>query len=726
MSQRDRSTREERWRTMVRTAVAVMAFLIAACTTGHAGPAAGAAPRQSRLGPELIAALEKRDFATAKSLLARGADPHATGRNGRTALQLAVMHQDREIVRSLLARGASASQKDRDGYTLLMVAVSFSANLDIAKDLLAHGAAVDVHSDDGHTPLTVATPTGNRDIVKALLEKGAPVNAKGKDDDTPLLIAARIGSIVLVKTFMDRGADVNALNHIGETALMYAARDGNQEVGSLLLARGADARTVNKAGRTTLMSAAEGGSVELVKRLLTAGVDVNARDSAGRTALMGAGGEDADGMVRALIEKGAEVNARDTYGSTALMRAVLRGSLAAVQALLAGGADVRVKDHRGRTALTRAVTLGGADIAQALKARGAADDSAAADVRAASIRGAVEVSLPLLQTSAATFQEKVGGTCYSCHHQSLPAMAVGVARDRGFPVDQHQARKQYDFVLDLVMKGGEPAAKMLQNGKDRAAQEELERQFPGGDIHLGYGLLGIAAWDRKPHRAAGTLALVLAQRQRKEGRWGSECSVRPPAENSDFTATALAVRALGDFAPKERAKEIAPRLARARKWLAKTPPQNTEEKTFRLLGLVWAGAANDDPPVKEAIQALLADQRADGGWAQTPALKSDAYATGEVLVALHQAGGLPITDPAYQRGVTFLLRTQEGDGSWFVRSRATPFQGYIETGFPYGKDQFISATATGWATMALALAVEAPKQTREITSSSSGAIWTGR
>jgi hypothetical protein len=40
-----------------------------------------------------------------------------------------------------------------------------------------------------------------------------------------------------------------------------------------------------------------------------------------------------------------------------------------------------------------------------------------------------------------------------------------------------------------------------------------------------------------------------------------------------------------------------------------------------------------------------------------------------------------------------------------VASRSRPFQPYFESGFPYGKDQFISAAASNWATMALALAV---------------------
>ena len=74
-------------------------------------------------------------------------------------------------------------------------------------------------------------------------------------------------------------------------------------------------------------------------------------------------------------------------------------------------------------------------------------------------------------------------------------------------------------------------------------------------------------------------------------------------------------------------------------------------------------------------------------------------------LALHQAGRLATDDPAYRRGVAFLLRTQEADGTWFVASRSKPFQLYFESGFPYGKDQFISMSASSWAVTALCLAL---------------------
>ena len=98
---------------------------------------------------------------------------------------------------------------------------------------------------------------------------------------------------------------------------------------------------------------------------------------------------------------------------------------------------------------------------------------------------------------------------------------------------------------------------------------------------------------------------------------------------------------------------------------------------------------------------ILAIQRADGGWAQLPTMASDAYATGQALYAL-QAGGISPQSDAFRKGAAYLLRTQLEDGTWLVRSRAFGFQPYFETGFPHGRDQFISAAATSWAAIALA------------------------
>ena len=120
--------------------------------------------------------------------------------------------------------------------------------------------------------------------------------------------------------------------------------------------------------------------------------------------------------------------------------------------------------------------------------------------------------------------------------------------------------------------------------------------------------------------------------------------------------------------------------------------------------MLFRSAGGNKAFVQKAARALVAEQRADGGWSQLSSLTSDAYATGEALVALAESGALPPTDAAFKRGVQFLLNTQSADGSWFVKSRAIPLQPYFDSGFPYGRDQFISAAGTNWAARALALA----------------------
>jgi hypothetical protein len=79
-----------------------------------------------------------------------------------------------------------------------------------------------------------------------------------------------------------------------------------------------------------------------------------------------------------------------------------------------------------------------------------------------------------------------------------------------------------------------------------------------------------------------------------------------------------------------------------------------------------------------------------------------------------------VSDPVYQRGVKFLLSTQLEDGSWFVSTRTLPIQPYFDADFPYDRNQFISAAATNWATMALARVAQDKKTPNARLRQSSG------
>jgi len=149
------------------------------------------------------------------------------------------------------------------------------------------------------------------------------------------------------------------------------------------------------------------------------------------------------------------------------------------------------------------------------------------------------------------------------------------------------------------------------------------------------------------------------------------------------------------------------RIDSARQWLLSAKPLTNEDRNMQLLGLHWAGA--DQKVLERFAKAILAAQRADGGWSQRSELGSDAYAAGESLFALAEGAGVSPGDASYQKGVKYLLGTQRADGSWYVRSRAPKFQPYFESGFPYGHDQWISTAATAWAAMGLAYALGEPQ-----------------
>ncbi len=303
----------------------------------------------------------------------------------------------------------------------------------------------------------------------------------------------------------------------------------------------------------------------------------------------------------------------------------------------------------------------------------------------AQIRAAVEKSLPLLTKGAAGHM--ANRTCFACHNQHTPVLALVTARSRGFTVDDIEVAKNMKFINDFL---------------DKNRTNYLQGRGQGGQVDTaGYALWSLELGDWQANATTAAVAEYFLQYHQDTPFWRVTAN-RPPSEVSHFTANYLALRALQTFGTPEQQERIQRRTRQVRAWLLRTPAKDTEDRVFRLWALQRAGAHPVE--VQRSAQELLKSQRDGGGWAQTDAMEPDAYATGTALVVLHDAAGLPTHDPAYQRGLRFLLKTQLDDGSWHIRSRSKPFQLYFETGYPHGKDQFISITAAGWATTALALA----------------------
>ena len=278
--------------------------------------------------------------------------------------------------------------------------------------------------------------------------------------------------------------------------------------------------------------------------------------------------------------------------------------------------------------------------------------------------------------------------CFSCHHQTLPVLAMVTGRDHGLAVDDEVVTAAVDFSRKFFAA--------------RAARMEDGEGVGGASMTVGYGLwmLALAGNDRDTLTSA-MVAFLLATQQ-DDGRWKTS-SIRPPLEESDIACTVLAVHTMERFATDAQREAVTQAAAKAKRWLLEAKATSQEDRNSLLSGLslVRASAASIDA----AREAVLAAQRVDGGWAQIDGMESDAYSTGQTLFTLRQTR-TPTTDPAYRRGLRFLLSTQHDDGSWFVKSRSKPIQTLFDNGDPHGTDQFISISATAWATTALALAID--------------------
>ena len=251
---------------------------------------------------------------------------------------------------------------------------------------------------------------------------------------------------------------------------------------------------------------------------------------------------------------------------------------------------------------------------------------------------------------------------------------------------------------------------MVSGGEIPMSEMDWQALFhPDPAYSKGYSMLAFSAADLPASDFTDAWVHHLAVIQEADGHWPSNLP-RPPIQSGDIPATALVINALQKYPLPGRKAEFAQRVDRARKWLLNAKANSTDEQIYQILGLKWAG---ESPRHIQALaKTLLAEQRANGGWAQLPALKSDAYATGQAVYSLCVGADIPVNDPAIERGRKYLLTTQLEDGTWYVHRRAFPFQPTMKSGFPHGRDGWISAAATSWAVMALSL----PAPTTQVAS----------
>jgi hypothetical protein len=496
---------------------------------------------------------------------------------------------------------------------------------------------------DNRTALVIATTqAGSAAAVKLLLDHKADPN-----DGRPLRDAAAAGDAEMMKLLIGQGADIRGAG----PGIVAQAFERDCEACLKLVGKSFDAKAYARA----LLDVAVYAEPKAVKFMIQHGADINAHDEDGRTPLIFAANSNKLPLetVKMLIEHGANINAKNTDGWTPLYLAKLHGETPIVEALTKAGAKYT------------------ADPAPVLKT-----------IANNNPRAAVERALPLVQRADLNFTKQSG--CTSCHNEGLTGMALGTSRQAGFQFDNRMAADETRAILNF-----------WNEWKERL----LQGNAPGGPAYTLTGLHGV---DYKADFTTDAIARDIRMKQFADGHWGYGCGgSRAPLCGAEISNTALSIRALQYYTPQPWRAAYDRQIQLASNWLAGAASHENEDYSFRVLGLVWAGAAKDR--IARAVQELTSTQKADGGWSDIPSMPTTAFATGQALVALHEAG-MPVSDPTWQKGMKFLLSTQLTDGSWYVKTHSLAVQPYFDVGFPHGHDQWISASATNWAIMALSIA----------------------
>jgi N-acyl-D-amino-acid deacylase len=586
-------------------------------------------------------------------LLNGGVNPNVADGDGTPALMSAILFGDARLAELLLKHGADANQPGPAGTTALMWAVP---DVEKVRILLAHEANVNARSETDRTALLAAASyPGTGDVLRALLDHGADLNAQDKGGATALALAVRASDIGVVRFLVERGLDPNGLTPAARRAA-FARYD--LPTTEYLMSKSVSGMP------DVLITAAAWQAPPLVARWLESGANVNASNPAqyARTPLLTAVTSEAASpeTLKLLLEHGADPNARTTEGESPLDWAIYKGDQSKIQIL---------EQYRA----TRGNGPRQEEIPRAEKG------AAVPDPRVSLTR-----SVSRLLDAAPGFREKTN--CISCHHNAMPALASAAARRKGIEIDESRARKNDDDLYTFF----KAAAPRMMLGDPAVGGEALT---------AGYAQMALAADGHPLDTVTATITHWLLARQMPDGRWLGNGLNRPPSEYSTISHTAIAVGGLKTYPVPGRQKEISRSVQRAREWLLSANPNSAEERAMRLMGLVWADAPENR--VAAAIKDVRDRQESSGGWSQFGRTPPDAYATGMSLYALHLAG-MATTDNVYRKGIAFLLGTQYPDGAWLVKTHSFPQQRYFESGFPFGRNQWISSAGTSWASLAIA------------------------
>jgi ankyrin repeat protein len=193
---------------------------------------AGADPRRyrdddGRPTPIVWAAVHAgRDGDFLELLLARQADPEATGPDGRTPYQVATAAGRTDVAAVLRSHSATDTAASVDRF---LSACRRADCAEATERLENDPGMLAALTDDERAAVVRAAEAGDTAAVALMLDLGFPLETRGDNGATPLHAAAYSGSAGTVRLLLDRGADIEAQDTTWNSTPLGCAAVGSGE-----------------------------------------------------------------------------------------------------------------------------------------------------------------------------------------------------------------------------------------------------------------------------------------------------------------------------------------------------------------------------------------------------------------------------------------------------------------------------------------------------------------
>jgi len=255
---------------------------------------------------------------------------------------------------------------------------------------------------------------------------------------------------------------------------------------------------------------------------------------------------------------------------------------------------------------------------------------------------AAQRGIEWLETESTQWQSE--HQCFGCHVQGQVVMGFSVAKTHNYVVSAGCTKKLTDFI---------------------ASSDAVDRNEPTSPLQ--FAAMGLAYYDQAEGKQHDTSLLQAADGLTDEMSESGEIAPshdEPPIDQGSFMTTGNTVFALMEAYAETGSARYAKAADRGLNFIATSEPATNQDKVFKVIALSRFGTPEQRQVADQVVRKLTSEQNSDGGW-RTNVNKTDSNAlpTGQVLYAFKQAG-VSVTSNEFARGVAYLMKTQQEDGSW--------------------------------------------------------------